>query len=147
MKGRLIRDKIFLFLIIFVSFLATIPLFLIFFYIFKKGVTAINLDFFIRLPRPVGESGGGVANAIVGTFMLIVIASLLAIPFALIVGIFLAEYKNSKIADLVRLFIDILQGVPSIVLGIVAYLWIVKSLNNFSAFFMSLPVLSDFNLL
>ncbi len=130
---RSTKDFIFKGIVIVLSFLSTVPLFLILFYIIKQGIQSINLTFFINLPKPVGEEGGGIANALVGTIMLIIIASVIAIPLGIIVGIFLSESQESKMAYWVRLCVDVLQGIPSIVIGILVYLWMVKPLGGFSA--------------
>jgi phosphate transport system permease protein len=145
---RKIIDKFFLSMVIAFSIISIIPLFLIFFYIFREGISAINLDFFLRLPRPVGETGGGIANALVGTGILVLLASLFALPPGIAVGIYLAELGKGKVATWVRLSMEVLQGVPSIVIGIVAYIWVVKPMGGFSAFsgaialaMMMLPVI------
>jgi phosphate transport system permease protein len=85
------------------------------------------------VPKPVGELGGGIANALVGSIMIIFFASLIAIPIGILAGIYLSENGKSRLAYWSRLCVDILQGVPSIVIGIVAYFWIVKPLGGFSA--------------
>ncbi len=110
-----------------------VPLIFILVYILKAGITKINWHFLTNLPKPVGESGGGIANALVGSMIIIAIASVIAIPFGILCGIYLSENKKSKLAYWSRLCIDILQGVPSIVIGIVAYFWLVKPLGGFSA--------------
>lgn len=109
-----------------------VPLIFILVYILKAGITKINWHFLTNLPKPVGESGGGIANALVGSMIIIAIASVIAIPFGILCGIYLSENKKSKLAYWSRLCIDILQGVPSIVIGIVAYFWLVKPLGGFS---------------
>ena len=108
----------------------------------------IDWQFFTSLPKPVGEVGGGISNAIVGTLMLVVIACGIAIPLGVFSGIYLSERKEGKIVYLVRLSVEILQGIPSIVIGIIAYAWIVVTLGTFSAFsggialsIMMLPVI------
>ena len=115
------------------AILSTVPLFLILFYIIKNGITAINWDFLVHLPKPVGEPGGGIANAIVGTLFLIVLASVVSIPLGIITGIYLSEYRLSKFTYWVRLAVEVIQGIPSIVIGILVYLWLVKPLGSFSA--------------
>jgi len=145
---RIIKDRLFKITIIFLSFFSTLPLFLILFYLIKNGISSLNFNFLFNLPKPVGEKGGGIANAIVGTFILILISSFLSIPVGILVGIYLSENKDKNLAKILSLLIDILQGVPSIVLGIVAYLWIVRPMKHFSAFsggvalsIMMLPVI------
>jgi phosphate transport system permease protein len=112
---------------------ALIPLAMILFYVIKEGFGALNLDFFIRMPKPVGESGGGMANAIVGTLILIGIAALFAVPIGCICGIHLAEYPSTKFSSVVRFAADVLNGVPSIVVGIFAYGLLVLPVKRFSA--------------
>jgi len=112
---------------------ALIPLALVLFYIVSKGVTALNWNFFTRLPKPVGEAGGGMANAIVGTIKLIAIASALAVPIGMLAGIYVAEYKGSPLASAVRFAADVLNGIPSIVVGIFAYGLVVLPMRRFSA--------------
>ena len=101
--------------------LALVPLILIFVYVIQQGFSSLNWDFFTKMPKPVGETGGGMANAIVGTLILIGIAAALAIPIGIISGVYLSEYPRSKVATLVRFTADVLNGVPSIVIGIFAY--------------------------
>jgi phosphate transport system permease protein len=108
-------------------------LFLILSYIILKGASSINLDFFIKLPKPTGETGGGIANAIVGSFIVVGIASLIAIPVGVMSGIYLAEFGKNKFASFIRYFADVLNGIPSIVTGIVAYVFVVLPMHGFSA--------------
>jgi len=93
----------------------------------------INWDFLTQLPKPVGEWGGGISNALIGTFLLVIIASIFSIPIGILTGIFLSEYRNGQLAYLTRLCTEILQGIPSIVIGIIAYIWLVIPLGSFSA--------------
>jgi len=130
---RFYKDKLFKSGIILLTLLSTVPLLLILFYIVKQGISAINWDFFINLPKPVGEKGGGILNALIGSGIIIFIASLIAIPFGAIAGLYLSEYSRDKLAYWVGLCVDVLQGIPSIVLGIIIYLWIVKPTGHFSA--------------
>jgi phosphate transport system permease protein len=113
---------------------ALIPLAMILFYVIKEGAGSLNLDFFTQMPKPVGESGGGMANAIVGTLILISIAALFAVPVGCICGIHLAEYPGTKFSSIVRFAADVLNGVPSIVIGIFAYGILVLPVKRFSAF-------------
>lgn len=133
LKTRKIKDKFFKGVVIVFAILSTLPLLLILFYITKEGISAISWDFLFSLPKPVGEAGGGIANAILGTFLLILIASVVAIPFGISIGIYLSEFRKHKFAYYVRLGVDILQGTPSIVIGMIAYLWIVRQMGTFSA--------------
>jgi phosphate ABC transporter, permease protein PstA len=113
--------------------IALIPLAMILFYVIKEGFGALNVDFFTKMPKPVGESGGGMANAIVGTLILIGIAALFAVPVGGICGIHLAEYPSTKFSSVVRFAADVLNGVPSIVVGIFAYGILVLPVKRFSA--------------
>ncbi len=115
------------------AFACVVPLIFILIYIIQAGITKINWHFITNLPKPVGEAGGGVANALLGSMIIIGCASVIAIPFGILCGIYLSENKTSKLAYWSRLCVDILQGVPSIVIGIVAYFWLVKPLGGFSA--------------
>jgi len=117
----------------FCALLVVLPLGLIFFYVLKSGIGAVNWDFFIRLPGPVGEAGGGMANAIVGTFELLAIAGLIGVPTAVLGGIFLAEYGSSRLNWWIRFSADVLNGVPSIIWGMVVYGLVVVPLKGFSA--------------
>ncbi len=110
------------------------PLVLIIGYLLAKGVTSINIDFFTQLPKPVGEPGGGMANAIVGTLVLIALACSLGLPIGIGAGVFLAEYGHSRLAPAVRFCADVLNGVPSIVIGIFAYTLMVLPWKSFSAY-------------
>ena len=120
-KSRLIQG-----LIIFFAFLITVPLLLIIIYIFREGITKINWTFLTKIPKPVGEAGGGISNALIGSLLIVLTASVMAIPIGIMAGIYLSENKNSKLSYWSRLSVDVLQGVPSIVIGIVVYFWIVK---------------------
>ncbi len=114
--------------------IAVIPLFLIFSYALSQGIGALNLDFFTKMPKPVGESGGGMANALVGTAILIGLGSLFGLPISIFTGIYLAEYGENPFAKTVRFLTDVLSGIPSIVVGVVAYIMVVLPMKQFSAF-------------
>ena len=113
--------------------IAVVPLFMIFSYTLTQGIGALNIDFFIQMPKPVGESGGGMANAIVGTGMLLGLGALFGLPVSIFAGIYLAEHKSSLFASVVRFLTDVLSGVPSIVVGVVAYIIVVLPMKQFSA--------------
>jgi phosphate transport system permease protein len=113
--------------------IALVPLAFIFFYVVKQGFSSLSWDFFTKMPKPVGETGGGMANAIVGTLMLIGIASALAVPVGMLCGVHLAEFAGSRFAAFVRFTADVLNGVPSIVIGIFAYGIAVMPFKRFSA--------------
>ena len=132
-KYRVAKSKVMQGVIVLLAFIVTFPLLAIIFYIFKQGITKINWTFLTHLPAPVGEPGGGIANALLGSIMIVAVASVIAIPIALLCGIYLSENKTGKLAYYSRLCVDVLQGVPSIVIGIVVYFWIVKPVGTFSA--------------
>jgi phosphate transport system permease protein len=115
------------------AFACVIPLLFIPGFIIKAGITKINWHFLVSIPKPVGESGGGIVNALVGSILIIFCASLIAIPIGILAGIYLSENGKTRLAYWCRLCVDILQGVPSIVIGIIAYFWLVKPLGGFSA--------------
>ena len=133
LSWRIIKDRAFKAGVIFFAAITILPLLLILFYIVRNGIAVIDWQFLTSLPKPVGEVGGGILNAIVGTLMLIVIACSIAIPLGVFAGIYLSERKERKLAYLVSLSVEILQGIPSIVIGIIAYAWIVITMGTFSA--------------
>jgi phosphate transport system permease protein len=100
---------------------ALVPLGFILFFVLRQGIPALDFAFFTQLPKPVGETGGGMANAIVGTLMLITLAAAFAVPVGITSGVYLSEFQNTGLASSVRFFADVLNGVPSIVVGIFAY--------------------------
>jgi phosphate transport system permease protein len=100
---------------------ALAPLAFILFFVVSRGLQALNWDFFTRMPQPVGEAGGGMANAIVGTLMLSGLGALLAVPVGVLSGVYISEYSGSRFASLVRFAADTLNGVPSIVIGVFVY--------------------------
>jgi phosphate transport system permease protein len=112
---------------------ALVPLAFVLFFVVSQGIQAVNLDFFTHLPRPVGEPGGGMANAIVGTLIVTGLASLMAVPIGVISGIYMSEYAGTRFASLVRFAADTLNGVPSIVIGVFAYGVAVLPFKQFSA--------------
>lgn len=111
---------------------ALVPLALILFFVVSQGVQALDFAFFTRLPAPVGQSGGGMANAIVGTLMLSGLAALLAVPIGVVSGVYLSEYPATRLASVVRFASDTLNGVPSIVIGVFAYGLAVLPFRQFS---------------
>ena len=115
------------------ALLATLPLLFILTYLVQKGATSLSLDFFTKIPRPVGETGGGMANAIVGTLVLVGVAALIGLPVGVGAGLYLAEHKGARFANSVRFLSDVLNGLPSIVMGIFAWQFLVKPIGHFSA--------------
>ncbi len=114
------------------ALLVVLPLVLVLVHLVREGVGAINFAFFTQLPKPVGEVGGGMANAIVGTFVLLAIALVVGVPIGLLGGVFLSEYGSERVNFWIRFGADILNGVPSIVWGMTAYALVVVPMKGFS---------------
>jgi phosphate transport system permease protein len=114
-------------------FLVMLPLGAIFAYLVYKGIGSINWAFLTQTPKPVGEPGGGMANAIAGSTLILMIASLMGVPLGIGAGIYLAEYGQNRLGNVIRFTADVLNGVPSIVIGIVAYALVVLTQQHFSA--------------
>ena len=133
LQRRIVADKLFRTLIIVLAFICMLPMLLILSFIIKNGISAINWGFLVSLPRPMGEAGGGISNALVGSAILVLIASVISIPLGILAGIYLSEYRKVPFAYFSRLSVEILQGIPSIVIGIIAYVWIVLPMGSFSA--------------
>ena len=112
---------------------AVLPLVLILADLLIKGASSLSIEFFTSMPAPAGETGGGVAHAIVGTLIIVGIASLIGLPVGIAAGIFCAEYPGSRIAWVTRFAADVLNGTPSIVVGVFAWAWIVATQKHFSA--------------
>jgi len=132
------RKKITSFIMMSLTFVAAliaiVPLVLIFYYTISKGITYLNFNFFTAMPKPVGEPGGGMANAIVGTLILIGIGGSIGVPVGIMTGIYLSEFGKNKFGNVVRFLTDVLSGIPSIVVGVVAYTLVVVPMKHFSAF-------------
>jgi phosphate transport system permease protein len=110
-----------------------LPLALIIWHLLAKGLPALSLSFFLEMPKPVGEPGGGMANAIVGTLILVGLGALFAVPIGVGAGVYLAEFGRGRFSSLVRYTADLLSGVPSIVVGVAAYGLVVIPMGGFSA--------------
>ena len=108
-------------------------LFFILGYLFVHGVKSLDFDFFTKLPKPSGETGGGMANAIVGSGKVLLVATMIGVPIGFLAGVFLAEYSGKTFAFIIRYVVDLLNGVPSIVIGIVAYALVVRPMRHYSA--------------
>jgi phosphate transport system permease protein len=113
--------------------LALVPLASVLGYVVAQGITALNWEFFTQLPKPVGETGGGMANAIAGTLTLIGLASCIGLPVGILGGVYLAELGNGRLGGWIRFTADVLNGVPSIVVGIFVYTLLVVPMKRFSA--------------
>ncbi|MEG9435869.1 phosphate ABC transporter permease PstA [Edaphobacter sp. HDX4] len=117
------------------TFLVLAPLAAILFYLVYKGASSLNLAFFTRVPAPVGEEGGGMANAIVGSGIILAVASLMGIPIGIAAGVYLSEFGRGRLlGNAIRFTADVLNGVPSIVMGIAIYSLVVKPQHHYSAF-------------
>jgi phosphate transport system permease protein len=115
------------------AIIATLPLIFILAHLIESGASSIDVDFFTRIPKPPGETGGGMANAMVGTLVLLGTASAVGLPIGVGAGLFLAENRGRFLATLVRFVSDVLNGLPSIVMGIFAWQFLVKPMGRFSA--------------
>jgi len=131
------------------ALIVTVPLFLILGTVVIRGLPALNWAFITQMPKPVGETGGGMANAIVGSLEILAVASVIGVPLGIGTGIYLAEYGRNKWGNLVRFTADVLNGVPSIVMGITAWALVVVTQGHFSLLagavalgIMMIPVIS-----
>ena len=115
---RRVTDKLATAIAVACVLLVMLPLAAIFAYLVFRGIGALNLAFFTQIPRPVGETGGGMANAIVGSIVILLIGSLIGVPLGVGSGVYLSEYSRGQFGRLVRFTADVLNGVPSIVIGI-----------------------------
>lgn len=132
--NRRVADKLATVLAIACVVLVVLPLAAVFIYLVIRGVGSLNLAFFTEIPKPVGETGGGVANAIVGSVIILLVGSVVGVPIGVGSGIYLSEYSRGQFGNLVRFTSDVLNGVPSIVIGIAVYALLVLRQKHFSAF-------------
>src|ERR1700730_1964561 len=130
---RRLTDHVMTGLAIVTVILVLVPLFAIFAYLVYRGIGSLNWSFLTQTPKPVGEAGGGMANAIVGSAFILAIASILGVPLGVGAGIYLAEFGRNRFGDVIRFTADVLNGVPSIVIGIVAFSIVVIYQKHFSA--------------
>lgn len=143
LRYRTIKNKVFFYTTCFLASLTVIPLFAIIWELIKKGYKQINWNFFTEsapstldamLARGTGDIIlGGIANGITGTLLMVVLAAIIAIPIGIMVGIHLSEHPKTKFSNITRFLTDLIQGSPSIVIGIIAYAWVVKPLGSYSA--------------
>jgi phosphate transport system permease protein len=112
---------------------AATPLILIIYHLARQGASSLDVAFFTEMPQPVGETGGGMANAIAGTMVLVGVAALIGLPVGVGAGLYLAEHKGARFANSIRFLSDVLNGLPSIVMGIFAWQFLVRPLGHFSA--------------
>lgn len=132
-RQRKMKNFFFYFALISSSLVVILPLLLVFIFLLQKGGASLSLDFFLNNPKPVGETGGGMRHAILGSFYMVGLGSFVAVPLGLLCGIYLSEFGKGKIANSLRFTIDLLTGVPSIVVGIFSYLIFVVTMKSFSA--------------
>ena len=143
LRYRTIKNKVFFYTTCFLASLTVIPLFAIIWELIKKGYKQINWNFFTEsapstldamLAKGTGDIiPGGIANGITGTLLMVVLAAIIAIPIGIMVGIHLSEHPKTKFSNITRFLTDLIQGSPSIVIGIIAYAWVVKPLGSYSA--------------
>ncbi|HPE29157.1 MAG TPA: phosphate ABC transporter permease PstA [Candidatus Mcinerneyibacteriales bacterium] len=133
LKKRVFKERLFRGGVFFLASLVVVPLALLLGYIVKKGIGVINWDFLFSMPAGVGESGGGIVHSLAGTVMLIVIAVILSVPVAVATALFINDHPKNRISRMIRFTVDMLQGIPSIIMGIVVYLWVVLPMKNFSS--------------
>ena len=132
-RSRHVKSKVMLGLTYGAAIVATLPLLFIIVHLLRQGAAFIRPGFFTEMPKPVGEEGGGMANAIVGTLILISTASVIGLPIGIGAGLYLADQRGNPLATVVRFLSDVLNGLPSIVLGIFAWEFLVRPFGGFSA--------------
>src|SRR5262252_8748269 len=131
--SRRLKDRMMTGLAVLTVFIVLAPLVAIFGYLVYRGAGSISWSFLTHMPKPVGEPGGGMANAIVGSLMILGIASIIGVPFGIGAGIYLSEFGRNRMGSVIRFTADVLNGVPSIVIGIVGYAIVVLYQHHFSA--------------
>jgi len=131
---RKIEDRAFTFFTALCTAIVIVPLLSLLYVVFKNGISALSIDFLFSLPKPVGEAGGGIGNAVQGTIMLVLLSVLISTPIGLLAGIYLAEFRETKLTHAIRIISDALTSTPSIVAGLFGYTFVVLKLGNFSAF-------------
>jgi phosphate transport system permease protein len=130
---RRLVSRIMIALTFLAALVAILPLLLILWHLLRQGAGSLSWQFFTHMPKPAGESGGGMANAIVGTGMVVAIASVIGLPIGIFAGLYLAEQRTARLATSVRFLSDVLNGLPSIVLGIFAWGMLVRPFKHYSA--------------
>ena len=130
---RKFKNILFLVITLIAALAVLIPLFMIIQFVLVQGASSLTWSFFTELPKPVGETGGGMRHAILGTIYIVGLGALIAIPIGVACGIYLSEFSKSKLSKTLKMTIDLMSGIPSIVIGIFAYLVVVVPLKSFSA--------------
>lgn len=133
-RWRKIKSNLVTVLLIICAVAVIAPLFIVIYFLLYNGASSLDWNFFTQLPKPTGETGGGMANAIVGTITLLAMAAVVGVPIGIFGGIYLAEYGSDRANEWIRFFADVLNGVPSIVWGMVVYLILVVPFKTFSAY-------------
>ncbi len=131
-SGRRVVNNVMLSLTAVCTLVVVSVLFFILGYLLYHGVSSLNLAFFTQLPKPSGETGGGMANAIVGSGKVLLLATLIGVPIGFLAGVYLSEYSGKTFAFTIRYIVDLLNGVPSIVIGIVGYALVVRPMKGYS---------------
>lgn len=131
---RKLKNNFMKLVLVLLTMLAIIPLGIIFFYVIKSGFSALSYEFLTSLPAPVGQPGGGIANALVGSFTMVALASLVGVPVGIFGGTYLSEYPNGKLSSTFRFIVDLMTSIPSIVIGLYVYSMIVVPMKGFSAY-------------
>ncbi len=139
-KKRILKDHLAKLIILAISIIVVVPLVLILGYLIINGLASINLDFITNIPKPVGETGGGILNAILGSGIIILTALILFVPLGIGGGIYVSEFSDTLLSRILRLSIDVLQGTPSIVIGIFTWVICVVPMGRFSALSGSLAL-------
>lgn len=130
---RKFKNTLFLLLTLVSALAVLIPLFMIIQFVLVQGASSLSLNFFTELPKPVGETGGGMRHAILGTIYIVLLGAAIAIPIGVTCGVYLSEFRKSKLSKTLKMTVDLMSGIPSIVIGIFAYLTVVVPLKSFSA--------------
>jgi phosphate transport system permease protein len=130
---RKFKNTLFLLLTLASALAVLIPLFMIIQFVLVQGASSLSLSFFTELPKPVGETGGGMRHAILGTIYIVLLGAAIAIPIGVTCGVYLSEFRKSKLSKTLKMTVDLMSGIPSIVIGIFAYLTVVVPLKSFSA--------------
>lgn len=147
-RKRKIKSRIMVFLLMLAAFLAAVPFVFITSYVLYKGMSSVNLDFFTSLPAAPGELGGGIGNALLGSLIMVFMASVFAVPWGILGGTYLSEYPHTKLAKYLSFSVDLLTSVPSIVVGIFVYVIFVTTIGKFtglagaaSLFIIMIPII------
>ncbi len=134
LESRNKKDRFFKFAVYTIASLVVVPLGFVLFYIIKKGISVVNFNFLFSMPAGVGEPGGGILHSLVGTLLLIAVAVVISVPLGVGTAIYTNDYPKKRLSKNIRFTVDMLQGIPSIIMGIVVYIWVVLPMKRFSGF-------------